>query len=166
MPSIGFWKQGRLGSFPWSCHPGPSPPAISLEARGLGPKFGGVGRGGECGSTEGLGVSEPSWGLELSGGWGRSKLGLHRYPAFPKFSECPSAFAKDPHWYPCSLTERNPKRIFAFMNKDGEQKQGVVLVLQGAFARSARPPRSKTAPRPQLLPRNNPQHLSVQPPEL
>lgn len=62
----------------------PSHPTIFLEASELGLKFGGVGRGGECGSAEGLGVREPGLGVEL--GQGEGAMPFYTFPPFQKYT--------------------------------------------------------------------------------
>lgn len=62
--------------------------------------------------------------------------------AFPKFTSCQFAFTKELHKYLFSLSERNQKRILAFIKKkkkSRKQKQYSAFVLQESLWRQCDP---------------------------
>lgn len=69
------------------------------------------------------------------------------------------------HLYLFSLTDRDPKRIFAFTKKGEKQKWHSVFVSDEPLQKQCSPEHSSRSGTSRLLPQNGAHHLSIQLPE-
>ena len=90
--------------------------------------------------------------------------------AFPKFTLCQFAFTKELNKYLFSQSEKNQKRILAFIKKkkkkeEAESKNSIQhLFCRSHYEDSVTPDRTVRVALPSSLPRSYTQQLSTQPP--